>query len=62
MDYIRNCNFRKSTDFGDCTSGMGIERCCNATRGVWAGFHTPSVTNIIEFHHEWQQQETHRFW
>ena len=28
---------------------MGQKGNCSSTRGVWAGFHTPSVTNIIEY-------------
>ena len=49
MDSITIATLGDSVDFGNCTSGMGMKGNCNATRGVWAGFHTPSVTNIIEF-------------
>ena len=49
MDSITIATLGDSTDFGDCSSGMGMKGNCNATRGVWAGFHTPAVTNIIEF-------------
>ena len=49
MDSITIATLGDSVDFGDCSSGMGMKGNCNATRGVWAGFHTPSVTNIIEF-------------
>ena len=49
MDSITIATLGDSVDFGNCTSGMGMKGNCNATRGVWAGFHTPSVTNTIEF-------------
>ena len=49
MDSITIATLGDSTDFGNCTSGMGMKGNCNATRGVWAGFHTPAVTNTIEF-------------
>ena len=49
MDSITIATLGDSIDFGNCTSGMGMKGNCNATRGVWAGFHTPAVTNIIEF-------------
>ena len=49
MDSITIATLGDSIDFGNCTSGMGMKGNCNATRGVWAGFHTPAVTNIIEY-------------
>ena len=49
MDSITIATLGDSIDFGNCTSGMGMKGNCNATRGVWAGFHTPAVANIIEF-------------
>ena len=50
MDFITISTLGDSTDFGNCTqSNGGPKGNCNATRGVWAGFFTPSVVNTIEF-------------
>ena len=50
MDSITISTLGDSTDFGNATqSNGGPKGNCNATRGVWAGFFTPSVVNTIEF-------------
>ena len=50
MDSITIATLGDSTDFGNATqSNGGPKGNCNATRGVWAGFFTPSVVNTIEF-------------
>ena len=50
MDSITIATLGASTDFGNATqSNGGPKGNCNATRGVWAGFFTPSVVNTIEF-------------
>jgi len=49
IDYITIATEGNALDFGNCTSAMGQKGNCSSTRGVWAGFHTPSVTNIIEY-------------
>ena len=49
MDYITIATTGDALDFGNCTSAMGPKGNCNSTRGVWAGFHTPSITNTIEY-------------
>ena len=50
MDSITISTLGDSTDFGNATqSNGGPKGNCNATRGVWAGFHTPDVTNNIEY-------------
>ena len=50
MDAITIATLGDSTDFGNATqSNGGPKGNCNATRGVWAGFFTPSVVNTIEF-------------
>jgi len=50
MDSITISTLGDSTDFGNATqSNGGPKGNCNSTRGVWAGFHTPSVTDNIEY-------------
>ena len=50
MDSITISTLGDSTDFGNATqSNGGPKGNCNATRGVWAGFFTPSVVNTIEY-------------
>ena len=50
MDSITIATLGDSTDFGNATqSNGGPKGNCNSTRGVWAGFFTPSVVNTIEF-------------